>query len=218
MKRSHIEQLKQRAKQFHQHHPLPLTQGLYSLHNSDRPDDALTYEASAIFLHNGYRVYLHWEHPRLRYMRRVEEQAWEQMPAQPTTEHTLWVEDSTSNYRNLSLASPQPLSWSSASHEARQAFYQQLGQQIQQVGQQSLFHISPELRSYWTAKGKVVELCCPVEVRTQDDLHTLVALAQQLLQGTQQLHSLYGDYRYTKDFWLTEFTSPTLAATPIMPE
>lgn len=218
MKRSHIEQLKQRAKQFHQHQPLPLLQGLYNLQRLARSTDAFTYEANAIFVQNDHRVYLHWEHPRLRYMRLVEELAWQQLQHQPTLEQELWIADNSANYRNLSLSSHQLLSWSPASHEARQAFYQELSQKIQEVGQDTDFHIRPELRSYWTTQGRVVELCCPIEVRNIQDLQALTTLAKQLLQGEQNVQSLYGDADYTQADWAREFTSPSSAATPIMPE
>ncbi|MGG4773710.1 hypothetical protein ACLO87_03630 [Paenalcaligenes sp. Me52] len=218
MKRSHIEQLKQRAKQFHQHQPLPLLQGLYNLQRLGRSTDAFTYEANAIFVQNDHRVYLHWEHPRLRYMRLVEELAWQQLQHQPTLEQELWIADNSANYRNLSLSSHQLLSWSPASHEARQAFYQELSQKIQEVGQDTDFHIRPELRSYWTTQGRVVELCCPIEVRNIQDLQALTTLAKQLLQGEQNVQSLYGDADYTQADWAREFTSPSSAATPIMPE
>lgn len=218
MKRPYIEQLKQRAKQFHQHQPLPLTQGLYNVQRLGRSHDAFTYEANAIFVQNDHRVYLHWEHPRLRYMRQVEELAWQQLQRQPSLEQELWIADNSANYRNLSLSSHQLLSWSPASHEARHAFYQELSQKIQEVGQHTDFHIRPALHSYWTAQGRVLELCCPMEVRTEADLQALTAVAKQLLQGKQSLQSLYGDSDYTQADWVREFTSPATAATPIMPE
>ena len=78
---------------------------------------------------------------------------------------------------------------------------EQRNQARQQVMQTADYQITPYLTSHWCKYSRFVSLCVPLEVRSEDDLRSLAALAKRLLKREVSLDDLFPGYRYTHADW-----------------
>ncbi|WP_423023785.1 hypothetical protein [Undibacterium sp. Ji42W] len=63
------------------------------------------------------------------------------------------------------------------------------------------FNIEPYLNVKWTRRSRFVELCVPMEVRSEDDLAILANLAKRLLKREASLNDEFPGYVYRRSDW-----------------
>jgi hypothetical protein len=74
----------------------------------------------------------------------------------------------------------------------------------QQAMESMSIEITPSLSVRWCPYSRLVNLCAPLEVRSESDLSRLVALTRQLLTRELTIADAFPGYRYTNADWEQE--------------
>jgi hypothetical protein len=78
-------------------------------------------------------------------------------------------------------------------------------QRMRQQAMESMsIEITPSLSVRWCPYSRLVNLCAPLEVRSESDLSRLVGLTRQLLKRELTLTDAFPGYRYTRTDWERE--------------
>ena len=65
----------------------------------------------------------------------------------------------------------------------------------------SNYQVAPYIKSQWVLGCRFVELCVPIEVRTEQDLMKIVNLTRKLLKRETTLENEFHNYLYTRADW-----------------
>lgn len=193
-------------RQHHRNHPWRLSKGgLYIPHSyAETKPDSLSWWDDVGFILNGRRVIVWWQHPRYIYSTAIESQSWDQAGPDPQDD---WLFDgATTNYKQVGKSRKKIVSYTSRQPSAEQdAYYEHLcavRQRMESEGIDLAVSLSWKRERLNWATG--VSLVVPLEVRSEDELAQVAALARRLLLGQTTLQNEFPDYRYEKADWLRE--------------
>jgi hypothetical protein len=205
MKNPNQERLRRQMKQYHRHHPWRLGQsGIFVPHAY--PDSrALTWWDDAGFILNGRRVMVWLVHPRMKVADAIEDMAWAEAGDSPLPTSNLF-EPSEKQWRKVGRSRKKVVAYRSPpTPDVQRDYYAKLNaiqQRRQDEGIDLMVHPSMSVKTLSWCTG--ISLCIPFEIRNEDDVCALAALAKRLLKREVSLGDIFPGYRYGREDWLSE--------------
>lgn len=205
MKNSYQEKLKMSAKVFHKNNRgEKFTNGVIIWHQYDEADmTKLSWWDDVSFILNDYLVQVAWIHPRMAFKDRAEVDAHKKV-AHLDTGVDGFMGQFKPNYvkvgRSRKKMISRTLTGSLLSSDWMQAFDAAYAKTLKEAD----FQITPFIKTEWVQYGLFVEICAPIEVRSEQDLMALVNLVRKLLKRETTLAQEFADYTYARDEWIAE--------------
>ncbi|MDZ4141104.1 MAG: hypothetical protein U1C48_03750 [Methylotenera sp.] len=205
MKNYYQEKLKTSAKSFHKNNRGErFSDGLIIRHQYEEANLAkLSWWDDVGFILNDYLVNISWIHPRMAFKDQAEDEAHKRVAHLDTGVNDLfsqsepnYVKTGKSRKKIISHTIKEPL-LSSGWAAAFDAAYAEI---IKTTDLQT----TPFIKSEWTASGRFVEICAPIEVRNEQDLIVIANLTRKLLKRETTLEIEFPKYTYTKSDWNME--------------
>lgn len=204
MKNPNQERLRTLMRQYHRHHQWRLMNGFFIPHLYQQPKK-LSWWDDIGFILNGRRIMVWWRHPRMEYSDAINELAWKEAgdpPARPVdifaSSEKQWKKVGRSRKKFASyLCRPTP--------DSLQEYYAKLGaieSRMESEGIDLAVRPSISVKRLWWCTG--VDLCIPVDVRTDKEARALAGFARRLLKGETSLASEFPGYVYGRAEWLAE--------------
>jgi len=205
MKIPAIDNLMRAARSYHRQHPLQFEDGVHIVHDySEVKANEMTHWDIARFIVNDYRVSLIWEHPRYVYYGQIQAVAAQRMVGISP------FRDSPRRSNRIRRGSRRAWIRSGGLYEfsspTTPEYFDQMREAQRAVGDEVPFTVSPSMSIKRYRHGKDLYLCAPFEVRNQDDLKRLVAIARRLALRRSTLAEEFGEFSYTQADWLRERT------------
>lgn len=211
MKNKRFESLRRAMKQHHRTAQWRSNdpRGYFVPHSYDPPYPELTYWSSANFILNNRRVWVEQEHPREIYLHEIAKQAniqHEQQHGQPANSFTELLERASPNYKKVGRSRKRVTSYTMEDYdEATLQYYNELIALQKTLENKGIdYAVRPSIRIGLTPDSHVLHLVAPLEIRTTEDIGTLVAIARRLIKRETTIHELWPDYVYTRETWLAE--------------
>lgn len=206
MKNKKQELLGRMQRQYHQKHQWRLNKdGLYIPHSyAETKLESFSWCDDVGFILNDRRVIVWWQHPRYIYSSVIEEQSRDRVGPNPQDE---WLfEAATTNFKPVGKSRTKVVSYTSRRPSAEQdAYYEHLRTVRQQIEAEG---IDLEVSLSWKRErlnwATGVSLIVPLEVRNEEELGQVAALAKRSLLGQTTLQNEFPEYRYGKTDWLRE--------------
>lgn len=205
MKNYYQEKLKISAKSFHKNNRGErFSDGLIIRHQYEEANLAkLSWWDDVGFILNDYLVNISWIHPRMAFKDQTEDEAHKRVAHLDTGVNDLfsqsepnYVKTGKSRKKIISHTIKGPL----LSSEWAAAFDAAYVEIIKTTDLQP----TPFIKSEWTASGRFVEICAPIEVRNEQDLIVIANLTRKLLKRETTLEIEFPKYTYTKSDWNME--------------
>ena len=173
MKNPHQERLCRLMRQYHLQHVWRLDGGFFVPHLYAEPRQ-LSWWDDVGFILSGRRVMVWWVHPRMKYADAITDMAWKEAGDPPersagmfATAEKQWKKVGRSRKKVASyLCSPTP--------DSQQQYYEKLRAIESRLGAEGIdliVHPSMSVKRFDWCMG--VELCTPVEVRTEEEVRAL---------------------------------------------
>ncbi len=147
-----------------------------------------------------------WTHPRMKYADLSEDIAHNVVDDLYGKMSGDFFSDSTKNFKKVGKSRKKVMSYTCNTNrgDAESNWYDE----FQKARDDTLFNGSvvavPSFKITPLAYGKGIDICYPMEVRNEADLKTLVDLVKRLLRCECKLSDLVGDYKYSRDEWMSE--------------
>lgn len=205
MKNYYQEKLKISAKSFHKNNRGErFSDGLIIRHQYEEANLAkLSWWDDVGFILNDYLVNISWIHPRMAFKDQAEDEAHKRVAHLDTGVNDLfsqsepnYVKTGKSRKKIISHTIKGPL----LSSDWAAAFDAAYAEIIKTTDLQT----TPFIKSEWTASGRFVEICAPIEVRNEQDLIVIANLTRKLLKRETTLEIEFPKYTYTKSDWNME--------------
>ena len=84
------------------------------------------------------------------------------------------------------------------------AWYEGLIKAKQQLNLQTNFIIKASVAVEWYPYGKFLSICAPVEIRSQQDVVSLIQIIKRILKQELTLEQAFPNYEYTRSDWLRD--------------
>jgi len=204
MKSPNQERLRRLMRQYHRHHPWRLEGGFFIPHLYPE-SKKLSWWDDIGFILNGRRVMVWWVHPRMKYADAIHDLAWKEAGDPPARSADMfasgekqWKKVGRSRKKVVSyLCRPTP--------DSMQDYYTKLRAIESRLEAEGIdLVVRPSIlvkRLVWCTG---VELCIPVDVRTDAEVRALAKLAKCLLKGETTLPHEFPAYAYGRVEWLAE--------------
>ncbi len=205
MKNSYQEKLKISAKVFHKNnHGENFTNGVIIQHQYDETDmTKLSWWDDVSFILNDYLVQVAWIHPRMAFKDRAEDDAHKKV-AHLDSGADAFIGQTEPNYVKVGQSRKKiisrTLTGSTISSDWMHAFDAAYAETLKEAD----FQITPFIKAEWVQYGRFVEICAPIEIRSERDLMALVNLVRKLLKRETTLEQEFAGYVYAKDEWIAE--------------
>lgn len=161
-------------------------------------------DVSFVWRHN--YVVVCWTHPRYEYTETVDTQAYEAANRIfPDRRHDNMFSGGTKNYKKLGKSRKKVTSITCPGVNTGKDFYDAWRDFKETFCQTSSIEIKPYIRIEQTDYSLFVNICCPIEVRNEDNLKELADIVRSILDRKTTLQELYGDYAYTAKDYIVEF-------------
>lgn len=206
MKNPKQERLRRQMKQYHRHHPWNLgLNGVYipHLYPADRQ---LSWWDDIGFVLNDRRVMVWWVHPRMNYADAIKDMAWEEAGDSPLSSDDLFVSDKV--WKKAGRSRKKVIAYKARpTPDAQQEFYAKINiieSRLEAEGIDLAVRPSMTKKSHGWCTG--IDLCIPIEVRSDADATGLAVLARRLIKGETTLADEFPGYEYGREAWLAEAT------------
>jgi len=204
MKNPNQELLCRLMRQYHRHHPWRLDRGFFIPHLYPKPRK-LSWWDDVGFILNGRRIMVWWVHPRMEYADAINDMAWKEAGDPPARSADMfvagekqWKKVGRSRKKVASyLCRPTP--------DSMQGYYTKLRAIESRMESEGIdLVVRPSISVKRLAWCTGVELCVPVDVRTDEEVRALALLARRLLKGETNLANEFPGYEYGRAEWLFE--------------
>jgi hypothetical protein len=204
MKNPNQERLRRLMRQYHRHHLWRLEDGFFIPHLYPKPGK-LSWWDDIGFILNGRRIIVWWVHPRMKYADAINDLAWKEAGDPPARSEDMfassekqWKKVGRSRKKVVSyLCQPTPYS--------QQDYYAKLHAIEARMESEGIdLVVRPSISVKRLAWCFGVELCIPIDVRTDAEVRALAGLAKQLLKSETTLFREFPAYAYGRGEWLAE--------------
>lgn len=164
-------------------------------------DADLTWWNDFGFLHNHCFINVEWIHPRMHYKTLLDREAYKQVEHLWHDHDFLTSDDQTTDQR-LGQSSEKALCCAIDTLDS--AWYEGLIKAKQQLNLQTNFIIKASVAVEWYPYGKFLSICAPVEIRSQQDVVSLIQIIKRILKQELTLEQAFPNYEYTRSDWLRD--------------
>jgi hypothetical protein len=192
MKNKHIERLiksaKIRAKRWNRPDMTQLGTVIYHVYE---PGRKIGWWDDVAFKVGSQVVTVCWIHPRMAYSDATDRLAYDLAPEQPNTklcDYHLQPEKFSTYLKN-----PVRANWMKDVRAAKKL--------IQDTGS---IEIRASIKVTHTSRGRLVELCMPMEVVCLESAEAMAQITKKILRGDTTLDIMFPGYVYNKDTWNAE--------------
>ncbi len=205
MKNSYQEKLKISAKFFHKNNRgEKFTNRVIFRHQYDEADmTKLSWWDDVSFILNNYLVQVAWIHPRMAFKDWAEDEAHKKV-AHLDKGNDGFMRQSKPSYvkvgRSRKKIVSRTLAGSLLSSDWMQAFDAAYAETLKEAD----FQITPFIKTERLQYGCFVEICAPIEIRSERDMMALVNLVRKLLKRETTLAQAFAGYVYARDEWIAE--------------
>ncbi len=208
MKNKHLEQLKRKAKLYHQNsRGKHFENGVIVRHIYDiEHPQKLSWWDDVIFILNDYRVNVAWTHPRYAYDDKVKEIAYANCEHLQSPSFLDFMDECSPNYRKVGKSRKKIVSYTSR-HEKNDTYFEALRTEENRIARDPSngIVIVPTISTDWTDWSRFVSICAPIEVRGIMELCELATLVKGILKRETSLEREFPGYTYSQQNWTTEF-------------
>lgn len=162
---------------------------------------ALSWWDDFTLTHGKCRIAVCWTHPRMAYEDRIGEEA--RAACSHLCAKDDMFADSVPNYKRIGRSRKKIVSFTTE-RLGNDAWFNAIRAEELRLSREASYTISPSLDVTWTAYGRLVSLCAPVEVRNTEELRSLAKLVRRLLKGETTLAAAFPDYAYTQKDWVAD--------------
>lgn len=204
MKNPNQERLGRLMRQYHRKHPWRLEDGLRIPHAYPKPRVLSWWDDVGVVL-NGRRVMVWWVHPRMAYSDAIDEwvsrEAGEPpLPLFDSSQRRVvnWKKVGRSRKKSLGYTyfkTPDPHPEYTANHKAIEA-------RMFLEGIDCL--VRPSMLVKRESWGMGIELCMPVDVRTEAEARAMAMFTKRLVKGETTLAQEFPGYQYGQAEWVAE--------------
>lgn len=204
MKNPNRERLRRLMRQYHRHHPWRLEGGFFIPHLYPKPRE-LSWWDDIGFILNGRRVMVWWVHPRMEYADTINDMAWEEAGDPPARSADMFV-SSEKQWKKVGRSRKKVASYlCRPTPDSMQDYYAKLRAIESRMESEGIdLVVRPSISVKRLAWCTGVELCIPIDVRTDEEVRALALLARRLLKGETSLASEFPGYEYGRAEWLAE--------------
>ncbi|MFZ6681937.1 hypothetical protein [Undibacterium sp. Tian12W] len=200
MKNKQVETLRLAAKRhLRNQNAGHFVNGVRSYHCYDhRSETDLSWWDDCAFILNDYLVHLSWVHPRMVFQDRMKDEARRRVAHLDLDDGD--IDGATPIYKSVGKSRKKVAfrEWKPTVNDTWRESFEKALAELHQIDD---FNIEPYLKVKWTSRSRFVELCVPMEVRSEDDLATLANLAKRLLKREASLNDEFPGYVYRRFDW-----------------
>jgi hypothetical protein len=204
MKNPYLERLGRLMRQYHRHHPWRLGDGFFIPHLYPELKK-LSWWDDIGFILNGRRIMVWWVHPRMKYADAINDMAWQEAGDPPARSSDMFA-SSEKQWKKVGRSRKKVASYlCGPTPDSMLDYYAKLDAIESRLGAEGIdLVVRPSISVKRLAWCSGVELCVPVEVRTDSEVRALAALVRRLLKGETTLADEFGAYEYGRVEWLAE--------------
>ena len=204
MKNSNQERLRRLMLQYHRHHAWRLEDGFFIPHLYSKTRN-LSWWDDIGFILNGRRIMVWWVHPRMKYADAINELAWKEA-GEPPVRSTVMFASGEKQWKKVGHSRKKVVSYLyGPTPDSRQNYYAKLRAIESRMESEGIdLVVRPSVSVKRLAWCSGVELCIPVDVRTDAEVRALAGLAKRLLKGEITLSHEFSAYEYGRTEWLAE--------------
>jgi len=204
MKNSNQELLRRLMRQYHRHHPWRLDGGFFIPHLYPKPRK-LSWWDDVGFILNGRRVMVWWVHPRMEYADAINDMAWKEAGDPPARSADMFV-PGEKQWKKVGRSRKKVASYlCRPTPDSMQDYYTKLRAIESRMESEGIDLVArPSISVKRLAWCTGVEICVPVDVRTDEEVRALALLARRLLKGETNLANEFPGYEYGRAEWLAE--------------
>jgi hypothetical protein len=155
------------------------------------------------FILSDYLVQVAWIHPRMAFKDRAEEDAHKKV-AHLDRGADDFMGQSKPNYVKVGRPRKKIISRTLTGPLLSSDWMQAFDAAYAETLKESDFHITPFIKAEWVQHGRFVEICAPIEIRSEGDLMALINLVRKFLKREATLEQEFADYVYARDEWIAE--------------
>lgn len=201
MKNLYYQSIRQAAKHFHsRQHGDHFDKGInpqYDYGNGEATK--LSWWDDVTFIRNNYRVHVSWSHPRWYYKETIRSKAFDNINALDIfDEHAF--ENATPQYVKIGKSRKKVASYTMGSL-LKPGMYELLETEEQKLFKINDVKIYPFMTVSWFKDCRYIDICVPIEIKSTQDLVTLVTLVKRLLNQTTTLSKEFPNYAYSQKNW-----------------
>lgn len=204
MKNPNQERLRILMRQYHRHHPWRLVDGFFIPHLYLKLG-IMSWWDDIGFILNGRRIMVWWRHPRMEYSDAINELAWEEAGDPPVRAADMFA-SSEKQWKKVGRSRKKVASYlCRPTPDSQQEYYAKLSAIESRMESEGIdLAVRPSISVKRLSWCIGVDLCIPVEVRTEEEVHALAGLARRLLKGETTLAVEFTGYKYGRTEWLAE--------------
>jgi hypothetical protein len=204
MKNPNQELFRRLMRQYHRHHPWRLDGGFFIPHLYPKPRK-LSWWDDVGFILNGRRIMVWWVHPRMKYSDAINDLAWKEAGDPPARSADMFA-SSEKQWKKVGRSRKKVASYlCRPTPDSMQDYYVKLCAIESRMESEGIdLAVNPSISVKRLAWCTGVELCVPVDVRTDEEVRALALLARRLLKGETNLANEFPGYEYGRAEWLVE--------------
>ncbi len=205
MKNFYQEKLKISAKAFHKNNRGEnFTNGIIISHHYDEADmTKLSWWNDVSFILNDYLVQVAWIHPRMAFKDWAEDDAYKKVVHLDRGSDG-FMGQTKPNYVKVGKSRKKMISRTLTGSLLSSDWMQAYDVAYAEALKDANFQITPFIKAEWVQYGRFVEICAPIEIRSERDLRALVNLVRKLLKRETTLEQEFAGYAYARDEWIAE--------------
>lgn len=178
---------------------------VYHVYDEDIKPRDKTYWDDVSFVWRRNYVAVCWIHPRYDYTETIDDQAHAAARAlYPENDNDDWLLGGTPRYKKLGRSRKKVVSHV-ISPTFNNDFFDTWRDFKEEFCRTSTLAIRPHISVEQTDYSLMVNICCPIEIRNEDNLKELADIVRDILDQKTTLKQLYGDYTYTAEDYKKEF-------------
>ena len=178
---------------------------VYHVYDEEIKPRDKTYWDDVSFVWRRNYVVVCWIHPRYEYTETIDEQAYEAVNRLfPAHHDNDWLLYGTKNFKKVGKSRKKVVSYTTTPCTGKD-FYDTWREFKHTFCNTSTLQVRPHIKVEQTDYSLMVNICCPIEVRNEDNLKELADIVRSILDQKTTLKELYGDYAYTAEDYKKEF-------------
>lgn len=207
MKNPRLELLRRKQRQHHRRKPNWVGHSRLFIPHCYAEPRALSWWDDVGLILNGRRVMVWWVHPRMKYQDAIEQMAFEAAEPMRPKERDDLFETATKIHRKQGRSRKKVAFYQMAeTREPTKKWLARVREEEARLTQEADLIIRPSLKIQRLDWCTGIELCAPLDIRTEADVHALAALGRRLVKREITVDQLCPDYAYRREDWLHDQT------------